>query len=30
MKHCPLAADLPAEEIGHADLQRVYLEYMHD
>jgi hypothetical protein len=30
MKHCPSAAELPAEEIGHADLERVYLEHMHD
>jgi hypothetical protein len=30
MKHCRLAAELPGEEIGHADLQRVYLEHMHE
>jgi hypothetical protein len=30
MKHCPSAAELPAEEIGHAELERAYLEHMHD
>jgi ABC-2 type transport system ATP-binding protein len=30
MKHGRLVAELRTEEIGHADLERIYLEHMHD
>jgi ABC-2 type transport system ATP-binding protein len=30
MKHGQLVAELPTHEIGHADLERIYLEHMHD
>ena len=30
MKHGRLVAELPTHEIGHADLERIYLEHMHD
>jgi ABC-2 type transport system ATP-binding protein len=30
MKHGRMAATLRTEEIGHADLERIYLEHMHD
>jgi ABC-2 type transport system ATP-binding protein len=30
MKHGRLVAELRTEEIGHADLERLYLEHMHD
>lgn len=30
MKRGKLVADLPTKEIGHADLERLYLDYMHD
>jgi len=30
MKHGRLVATLRTEEIGHADLERIYLEHMHD
>jgi len=30
MKHGTMVAQLPTEEIGHADLERIYLEHMHD
>jgi ABC-2 type transport system ATP-binding protein len=30
MKHGKLVAQLRTEEIGHADLERIYLEHMHD
>jgi ABC-2 type transport system ATP-binding protein len=30
MKHGKLVATLKTEEIGHADLERIYLEHMHD
>jgi ABC-2 type transport system ATP-binding protein len=30
MKHGSLVATLPTSEIGHTDLERIYLEHMHD
>jgi ABC-2 type transport system ATP-binding protein len=30
MKHGSLVATLPTNEIGHADLERIYLEHMHE
>jgi ABC-2 type transport system ATP-binding protein len=30
MKHGRLVAEMRTEEIGHADLERIYLEHMHD
>lgn len=30
MKHGRMVATLRTEEIGHADLERIYLEHMHD
>jgi ABC-2 type transport system ATP-binding protein len=30
MKHGKLVAELRTEEIGHADLERIYLQHMHD
>jgi ABC-2 type transport system ATP-binding protein len=30
MKHGRLVATLNTEEVGHADLERIYLEHMHD
>jgi ABC-2 type transport system ATP-binding protein len=30
MKHGRLVATLDTEEVGHADLERIYLEHMHD
>jgi ABC-2 type transport system ATP-binding protein len=30
MKHGRLVTELRTEEIGHADLERIYLEHMHD
>lgn len=30
MKHGRLMTSLRTEEIGHADLERIYLEHMHD
>jgi ABC-2 type transport system ATP-binding protein len=30
MKHGQLVAQMTTEEIGHADLERIYLEHMHD
>jgi ABC-2 type transport system ATP-binding protein len=30
MKHGKLVAELRTEEIGHADLERLYLQHMHD
>jgi ABC-2 type transport system ATP-binding protein len=30
MKHGKLVAELRTEEIGHTDLERIYLEHMHD
>jgi ABC-2 type transport system ATP-binding protein len=30
MKHGRLVAELTTNEIGHADLERIYLEHMHD
>jgi ABC-2 type transport system ATP-binding protein len=30
MRHGRLVAELRTEEIGHADLERIYLEHMHD
>jgi ABC-2 type transport system ATP-binding protein len=30
MKHGAMVAQLRTEEIGHADLERIYLEHMHD
>jgi ABC-2 type transport system ATP-binding protein len=30
MKHGQLVATLQTEQIGHADLERIYLEHMHD
>lgn len=30
MRHGRLVAEMSTEEIGHADLERIYLEHMHD
>jgi ABC-2 type transport system ATP-binding protein len=30
MRHGRLVAEMRTEEIGHADLERIYLEHMHD
>jgi ABC-2 type transport system ATP-binding protein len=30
MKYGKLVATLSTNEIGHADLERIYLEHMHD
>jgi ABC-2 type transport system ATP-binding protein len=30
MKHGRLVATMSTAEIGHADLERIYLEHMHD
>jgi ABC-2 type transport system ATP-binding protein len=30
MKHGSLVATLSTADIGHADLERLYLEHMHD
>jgi ABC-2 type transport system ATP-binding protein len=30
MKRGKLVATMGTEEIGHADLERIYLEHMHD
>jgi ABC-2 type transport system ATP-binding protein len=30
MKHGRLVATLDTDEVGHADLERIYLEHMHD
>jgi ABC-2 type transport system ATP-binding protein len=30
MKHGSLVATLATSEIGHVDLERIYLEHMHD
>ncbi|MGH9161794.1 MAG: ABC transporter ATP-binding protein [Vicinamibacteraceae bacterium] len=30
MKHGRLVAEMPTSEIAHADLERIYLEHMHD
>jgi ABC-2 type transport system ATP-binding protein len=30
MKHGRLVAQMTTEEIGHTDLERIYLEHMHD
>jgi ABC-2 type transport system ATP-binding protein len=30
MKHGRLVATLDTGEVGHADLERIYLEHMHD
>lgn len=30
MRRGRLVAELRTEEIGHADLERLYLEHMHD
>jgi ABC-2 type transport system ATP-binding protein len=30
MKHGQMVAEMRTEELGHADLERIYLEHMHD
>ena len=30
MKHGRMVSTLSTDEIGHADLERIYLEHMHD
>jgi ABC-2 type transport system ATP-binding protein len=30
MKHGRLVAEMKTGELGHADLERIYLEHMHD